>query len=87
VTCRPTVCVLVQYQRPLIEAEFGLNEGADALLVRGKPWVVNVQLAEKMYVTYELHTSNPGGHSMAPRAPCHQRVGRALVRIAGTSFR
>ena len=81
------VAWLVQYQRPLIEAEFGLNEGADALLVRGKPWVVNVQLAEKMYVTYELHTSNPGGHSMAPpRANAINELAEALVRIAGHEF-
>lgn len=81
------VAWLVQHQRPLIEAEFGLNEGGGGVLVRGKPWVLNVQLAEKMYVAYELRTSNPGGYSMAPpRANAITELAEALVRVAGHEF-
>jgi len=81
------VAWLVQHQRALIDAEFGLNEGAGGVLARGKPWVLNVQLAEKLYATYELQTSNPGGHSMAPpRDNAITELAEALVRLAGHEF-
>lgn len=78
---------LVQHQRPLVDAEFGLNEGGGGVLAQGRPWVLNVQLAEKIYASFELHTRNPGGHSMAPpRANAITELAEALVRIGGHEF-
>ncbi len=58
------------YERPdLAEAEFALNSdaGGGDLDVGGKALVYGIQAAEKTYVTWELTTSNPGGHSSRPR--------------------
>ena len=58
------------YQRPdLREAEFALNSdaGGGVLTAAGDPVVYRVQAAEKTYATWEMTTTNPGGHSSRPR--------------------
>ena len=58
------------YERPdLREAEFALNtdSGGGELTADGKPVIYNVQAAEKTYATWEMTTTNPGGHSSRPR--------------------
>jgi acetylornithine deacetylase/succinyl-diaminopimelate desuccinylase-like protein len=55
----------------LAGAEFALNgDGGQGVLndATGKPEVYYLQGAEKYYVTFELTTHNPGGHSSQPRA-------------------
>ena len=53
----------------LANAEFALNSdaGGGDLDVTGKPVVYGIQAAEKTYVTWEITTTNPGGHSSRPR--------------------
>lgn len=58
------------YQRSdLREAEFALNSdsGGGELTVTGEPVLYRVQAAEKTYATWEMTTTNPGGHSSRPR--------------------
>ncbi|MBC7416489.1 MAG: M20/M25/M40 family metallo-hydrolase [Herminiimonas sp.] len=59
---------LVEQHRDWIDAEFGLNEGGGGELHDGKPNIQRVQVAEKVFVTYELKAKNSGGHSSLPRA-------------------
>src|SRR4051812_27279655 len=59
---------LVDHPRELIDAELGLNEGGGGELRGGKPVLHRMQVAEKMYTTYKLTVTNPGGHSSLPAA-------------------
>src|ERR1700720_2638513 len=54
---------LLDHHRALIEAEFAINEGGGGALRDGKPFRMNVQHAEKVYQTYMLEVTDPGGHS------------------------
>jgi acetylornithine deacetylase/succinyl-diaminopimelate desuccinylase-like protein len=58
---------LIKNHRDLIDAEYALNEGGGVVLINGKPVKVNVQIAEKIPVSFELAVKNPGGHSAVPR--------------------
>jgi carboxypeptidase PM20D1 len=51
-------------------AEFAINTdaGGGALSPDGKPLIYLVQGAEKTYATFELTTTNQGGHSSRPRS-------------------
>lgn len=59
---------LAKEHRALIDADFALNEGgggqADA---GGRVTSQTVQAGEKIFANFELATTNPGGHSAAPR--------------------
>lgn len=78
---------LVNNQRALIDAEFGINEGGGGELKDGKPHLHRIQVAEKVYVTYELETTNPGGHSAQPRPDnAIYQLTDALARIAKHEF-
>src|SRR5215207_8367253 len=54
---------LLQHHRDLIDAEFALNEGGGGALRNGRPFRLAVQLAEKVYQTYQLEVTDRGGHS------------------------
>jgi acetylornithine deacetylase/succinyl-diaminopimelate desuccinylase-like protein len=58
---------LTQNHRGWIDAEFGINEGGGGELINGKPTIQRIQVAEKIYTTYELVAHNAGGHSSLPR--------------------
>jgi acetylornithine deacetylase/succinyl-diaminopimelate desuccinylase-like protein len=58
---------LLKDHRPLIDAEFAINEGGSATLLAGRRIRMGVQVSEKMYLSFELEASNPGGHSSLPR--------------------
>ena len=78
---------LVKNQRALIEADFGINEGGGGELKDGKPNLHRMQVAEKVYVTYELESTNPGGHSSVPRPDnAIYQLTEALTRIAKHEF-
>ena len=59
---------LIEHHRPLIDAEFAINEGGSATLRAGRHVRMGVQVSEKMYLTFELEATNRGGHSSLPRA-------------------
>jgi len=57
---------LVNNKKELLDAELGLNEGGGGELKEGKPHILRIQVAEKMYTTYQFTVRNPGGHSSLP---------------------
>jgi acetylornithine deacetylase/succinyl-diaminopimelate desuccinylase-like protein len=61
------IVYLLKQHRELIDAEFALNEGGIGLLDRnGKPLRMSIQAGEKVFQTYQLEVTNPGGHSSLP---------------------
>ncbi|UAL11320.1 M20/M25/M40 family metallo-hydrolase [Caulobacter segnis] len=79
---------LVKNHRPLVDAEFALNEGADGLLdEHDKPVVLEVQGGEKVYQDFTLTVTNPGGHSSRPTpANAIYQLSAALDRIGAYGF-
>src|SRR4051812_7198924 len=57
---------LVNNKKELLDAELGINEGGGGELKDGKPHILRMQVAEKMYTTYQFTVRNPGGHSSLP---------------------
>jgi acetylornithine deacetylase/succinyl-diaminopimelate desuccinylase-like protein len=78
---------LLQHHRDFIDAEFAINEGGGGALKDGKPSRHSVQLAEKVYQSYRLEATDPGGHSATPRkdTPIY-RLAAALSRLAAFDF-
>jgi acetylornithine deacetylase/succinyl-diaminopimelate desuccinylase-like protein len=72
---------LVNNRKELLAAEFGINEGGGGELRQGKPFVQRIQVAEKIYTTFELEARNPGGHSSVPRRD------NAIYELAGAVAR
>jgi acetylornithine deacetylase/succinyl-diaminopimelate desuccinylase-like protein len=78
---------LLAQHRPLIDAEFAINEGAEGYLVDGKPRLLGVQVSEKAYQSYEFEALNPGGHSSLPRPDnAIYELAAAMVRVKGYTF-
>ncbi|MFZ0852367.1 MAG: M20/M25/M40 family metallo-hydrolase [Hyphomicrobiaceae bacterium] len=78
---------LLTHHRPLIDAEFALNEGGRVGLKAGKPMWNSVQVAEKVFISYKLEATDRGGHSSLPTKdnPIH-RLAEALTRLSKFSF-
>ncbi len=58
---------LLKHHRPLIDAELALNEGGGGMLDKdGKPVRHGIQAGEKVYQSFQLEVTNPGGHSSTP---------------------
>jgi acetylornithine deacetylase/succinyl-diaminopimelate desuccinylase-like protein len=79
---------LAANRRPLIDAEFALNEGgggdSDG---KGKVIGQSVQIGEKTFANFRVETRNPGGHSSAPvRDNAIYQLSRALVKIDEHEF-
>jgi acetylornithine deacetylase/succinyl-diaminopimelate desuccinylase-like protein len=78
---------LLEHHRALIEAEFAINEGGGGALRDGKPFRMNVQHAEKVYQTYMLEVTDPGGHSASGRRDnAIYRLAEALRRLGQFDF-
>jgi acetylornithine deacetylase/succinyl-diaminopimelate desuccinylase-like protein len=78
---------LLQNHRPMIEAEFAINEGGGGSLRDGQPVRLSVQLAEKVYQSYRLEVTDAGGHSAVPRPDnAIYRLAQALTRLAQFEF-
>jgi len=75
--------------RELVDAEFALNSdaGGGEYNEDFQPIAFSVQTSEKVYQTYLLTTSNPGGHSSIPRPEnAIVDLAQALVNIASYQF-
>ena len=58
---------LLKNHRELIDAEFVLNpDGGKMTTDKGKPLVVEIEAAEKLYADFQVMATNPGGHSSRP---------------------
>jgi acetylornithine deacetylase/succinyl-diaminopimelate desuccinylase-like protein len=58
---------LLKNQRPLIESELVLNEGAGVAVKEGKPAWNAIQTTEKLFQSFWLDVRSSGGHSSQPR--------------------
>ena len=72
----------------LIDAEFCLNTDAGGgELENGKPVLFSLSAAEKVYQSYRLETTNPGGHSSLPRPDnAIYELATALTKLAAFKF-
>lgn len=79
---------LVNHHRALIDAEIALNEGGGGLLDKdGKPVRHGIQAGEKIYQSFQLEVTNPGGHSSAPpKENAIYRLSEGLARLGQFSF-
>jgi len=79
---------LTNDHRNLIDAEFALNtDGGLVMLHDGQARAFIVQTSEKVYVTYRLEATDPGGHSSLPRADSAiSRLARTLAALGDYRF-
>lgn len=71
----------------LIDAEYALNEGGGGMIKSGTRVSNNVQASEKVYQSYTLEVTNPGGHSSLPtKDNAIYRLADALIRIRAYDF-
>ena len=79
---------LFNHHRALIDAEIALNEGGSGLLDKqGKPVRHGIQAGEKIYQSFQLEVTNPGGHSSAPyRDNAIYHLAEGLSRLGQFAF-
>jgi acetylornithine deacetylase/succinyl-diaminopimelate desuccinylase-like protein len=79
---------VLAHARNLIDAEFCLNtDGGGVELANGKPRAFGVEASEKVYVTFRLAVTNPGGHSSRPRPDnAIYQLAHALARLESYTF-
>jgi acetylornithine deacetylase/succinyl-diaminopimelate desuccinylase-like protein len=78
---------LLKNHPQLIDAEFGLNEGAGGAARNGKKLFNAVQASEKVYQSFLLEVKNKGGHSSRPvKDNAIYHLAAALQRLAGFDF-
>ena len=78
---------LLGNKRELIDAAYALNEGGGGFLKKGKPFVHNVQAAEKVYYDFTFEVRNKGGHSSRPiRDNAIYHLADALARLERYDF-
>ena len=78
---------LLKNHRDLIEAEYCLNEGGGGQIHDGRYTVMNIQAAEKVYLSFALVSKNPGGHSSLPvKDNAIYHLAGALSRLARFDF-
>jgi acetylornithine deacetylase/succinyl-diaminopimelate desuccinylase-like protein len=81
------VAFLLRNHRERIEAAYCLNEGGGGQLKGGKRLSNSVQLSEKLFQSFSLEVTNPGGHSSRPRRDnAIYQLAAALVAISGHEF-
>ena len=82
---------LLKHHREKIDAEFALNEGSSGLLDNSGNYVrMGIQAGEKIFQTYQLEVTNPGGHSSRPvkdNAITHLASGLARLGAYDFAFR
>jgi len=78
---------LLENHRDLIDAAYALNEGGGGALKDGIRVSNNVQASEKVYQTFILESTNPGGHSSLPlKDNAIYHIADALARIRDHDF-
>jgi acetylornithine deacetylase/succinyl-diaminopimelate desuccinylase-like protein len=80
--------LLVGPHRELIDAEFALNTDGGMIILEGdEPRAFVMQTSEKVYVSFTLEATDPGGHSSLPRADSPiSRLSRTLVDLQDFRF-
>jgi acetylornithine deacetylase/succinyl-diaminopimelate desuccinylase-like protein len=78
---------LLKHQRPLIDAEFAINEGGSGQMQGGKYLINQVQAGEKVYQDFRVEVKNAGGHSSRPvRDNAIYHLAEALGRLEKFDF-
>src|SRR5687767_7101216 len=78
---------LLANKRELVDAAYALNEGGGGFLKNGKPFVHNVQAAEKVYYDFTVEVRNRGGHSSRPvKDNAIYRLADGLARLGRFDF-
>ena len=78
---------LLAHHRALIDAEYALNEGGGGALQDGERISNAVQASEKVYQSFVLEVTNPGGHSSLPvRENAIYRLADALAKVRDHEF-
>ena len=78
---------LLAHHPELIDAEYALNEGGGGSMRAGERISNNVQASEKVYQSFTLEVTNPGGHSSLPiKDNAIYRLADALLRIRAFDF-
>jgi acetylornithine deacetylase/succinyl-diaminopimelate desuccinylase-like protein len=78
---------LLANKRDLVDAAYALNEGGGGFLKNGKPFVQNVQAAEKVYYDFTFEVRNKGGHSSRPvKDNAIYHLANALGRVEKYDF-
>lgn len=78
---------LLAAHRPLIQAAYALNEGGGGMARAGVRVSNTVQASEKVYLSFTLEATNPGGHSSLPTRPnAIYQLAQALLAVAGHEF-
>lgn len=79
---------LLKHHRALIDAEFALNEGASGLYdAAGRPVRMAIQAGEKTFQTFQLETTNRGGHSSVPvKDNAITHLAEGLARLGAFDF-
>lgn len=79
---------LLAHRPELVEAAYGINvDGGGPEIRNGKPAVLSVETAEKVYLSFTLTARNPGGHSSLPTPDnAIYRLALGLSRLASFQF-
>lgn len=78
---------LLDNHRELIDAGYALNEGGGGAIKDGKRLSNNVQASEKVYQSFSLVVTNPGGHSSLPvKDNAIYHLVRGIAAIADYEF-
>ena len=79
---------LLEHRKDLIDAEYCINvDGGGVDSEKGKPVVMNMQAAEKVYFDLKLTVTNKGGHSSLPRPDnAINALAHALTKIEAYTF-
>jgi acetylornithine deacetylase/succinyl-diaminopimelate desuccinylase-like protein len=78
---------LLQNQRALVDAEFGLNEGGGGQARAGRKIANRVQASEKVYADFTLAATHKGGHSSQPQpGNAIYQLSLALTKIGAFAF-
>jgi acetylornithine deacetylase/succinyl-diaminopimelate desuccinylase-like protein len=79
---------LVTHHRDLIDAKLAVNvDGGDPSIKDGKRILRAVQASEKLFQSFRLEVTNPGGHSSRPRRDnAIVRLAAALTKVGAYRF-
>ena len=79
---------LLAHRPELIKAQYSINvDGGGPEIRNGKPAVLSVETAEKVYLSYTLTARNPGGHSSQPTPDnAIYRLAKGLSNLSAYQF-
>jgi len=78
---------LLRNQPSQIDGAFAINEGGYGQLLDGVPLAITIQVAEKIFATFQVTAKNPGGHSSLPRDDnAIYDLAEALLKIRDFDF-